>query len=80
MKNYLKFIVAVMGVTIATFGSIDANAYGDFYGNQSFSGTTDGSGTFNGGFDSGNVHCDGNVNFICGYTPNCDKIYGNVIN
>lgn len=26
MKNYLKFVVAVFGVTVATFGSINTNA------------------------------------------------------
>lgn len=26
MKNYLKFVVAVFGITIATLGSINANA------------------------------------------------------
>jgi hypothetical protein len=26
MKNYLKFVVAVFGITVATFGSINANA------------------------------------------------------
>lgn len=28
MKNNLKFVVAVMGITIATFGSMDVKAYG----------------------------------------------------
>jgi hypothetical protein len=26
MKNYLKFIVAVFGISVATFGSINLNA------------------------------------------------------
>lgn len=28
MKNYLKFIVAVFGITVATFSTIDAKATG----------------------------------------------------
>jgi hypothetical protein len=54
MKNYLKYIVAVFGITIATFGTITAKAgttkpvgtcpsYG-------FCGTTDSGATINGNY------------------------------
>lgn len=51
MKNYLKFVVAVFGVTVATFGSINTNAK-----------------------VNANVTCSGPG--MCGYTPDCQEIYG----
>lgn len=57
MKNYLKFIVAVFGITIATFGSITTlhakavvNDGGSCYGESYTCGTAQNGGTIIGVF------------------------------
>lgn len=55
MKKNLRFIVAVLGITIATFGTI-TQSYAKSVAPE-------------------NGHCKPGPS-ICGYTPDCQEIYG----